>query len=385
MSDDQNRSDWGEHSKTVREFFGALTDPKTFMFHKNLYVLVGLASGLPIPVATWLLISQLEGYGFSFSGVWRFLHREPTYLILIAFPLPFMLFLAALGQVKHKRDRYIAALLHELETNVERLSSANEELRELDKLRDEFTSNITHELKTPLVTIKGYTEMLLSGELGVITDTQQRSLKVILKNIGRLIELIDQILQFRRLATAPLPRQLRPFALRQILTDIEQNFQPQIREGQFDFAVELPNRMVMVVADRPRIERVFTNLVSNALKFTPPGGRIRVRVSEPRNGRVDVAVEDSGSGIPKDAQKHIFDRYRQSDGSVRRRFGGTGLGLAIVKRILQAHGVQIMVESERDKGSTFKFKLPVAMEAIKSGDVPRGTESTRGQGRRDST
>jgi signal transduction histidine kinase len=296
-----------------------------------------------------------------------------------------MLFLAALGQVKHKRDRYIAALLHELETSVDRLSSTNEELRELDKLRDEFTSNITHELKTPLVTTKGYTEMLLSGELGVITDTQRRSLKVVLKNVGRLIELIDQILQFRRLATAPLPRQLRPFALRQILGDIEQNFQPQIREGQFDFFLELPDRMVMVVADRPRIERVFTNLISNALKFTPQGGRIRVRVSEPRNGRVDVAVEDTGCGIPKEAQKHIFDRYRQSDGSVRRRFGGTGLGLAIVKRILQAHGARITVESEIGKGSTFRFTLPVAMEAMRSDDIPHSVEGNPGQGRRNST
>jgi signal transduction histidine kinase len=227
------------------------------------------------------------------------------------------------------------------------------------------------------VTIKGYTEMLLSGELGLTTDTQRRSLRVVLKNVGRLMELIDQILQFRRLASAPLPRQLRPFALRQILADIEQNFQPQIREGRFDFAIELPNCRVMVVADRPRIERVFTNLVSNALKFTSSGGRIRVRVSEPRNGYVDAAVEDTGCGIPKEAQKYIFDRYRQSDGSVRRRFGGTGLGLAIVKRILQAHGVQITVESEVNKGSVFRFRLPVAMEAIKSSDVPSTAEGSR--------
>ena len=99
-------------------------------------------------------------------------------------------------------------------------------------------------------TIKGYTEMFIGGELGLVGDTQQRSLKVILKNVERLIGLIDQILQFRRLATAPLPRQLRPFPLGQLLADIEQNFRPLLREGQFDFRIDLPEQGVLVVADR---------------------------------------------------------------------------------------------------------------------------------------
>jgi signal transduction histidine kinase len=241
---------------------------------------------------------------------------------------------------------------------VQRLSAANEELRELDRLKEEFTGNVTHELKTPLVTIKGYAELLLGGDLGALEEPQQRSLKVISKNVARLIELIDQILLFRQHETTPLSRQLRPFPLRELLSEVEETFRPQLAEKRLEFRVEMPSTPITVVADRSRIERVFTNLVANAVKFTPNEGSIVIRLTVPRDGRVAVSVEDNGCGIPKEAQRYIFDRYRQADGSVRRRFGGTGLGLAIVKRILQAHGVDIAVDSDVGKGSAFRFELP---------------------------
>lgn len=350
---------WVEHRHTVAEILSALTEPETYALSRNLYLLVGLLWGMAVTAAAWLLAASHQEFGASPRGVYLMVKAQPSALLMLVFPVAFTIYLGALGYLKHRRDRYIAALLRELNVNVQRLATANEELRELDRLKEEFTSNITHELKTPLVTIKGYTELLLGGDLGVLEETQQRSLRVIAKNVTRLIELIDQILLFRQHGAAPLPRQLRPFALGDLLNEVGENLRPQILEKRLDFRVEQPEHPVMVVADRSRIERVFANLLSNAMKFTPREGSVVVKVTPPRNGRVGVSVADNGCGIPKDAQRYIFDRYRQADGSVRRRFGGTGLGLAIVKRILQAHGVDIRVESDVGKGSVFSFELPV--------------------------
>lgn len=357
--EDAPASGWLEHRRTISEVLAALTEPETYALSRNLYLVVGLVLGLVVTAGAWLMGAGQQGFGASPRGVLRMVGAQPSWVVMLLFPVVLTVYLGALGFLKHRRDRYIAALLKELEANVQRLASANEELRELDRLKEEFTSNITHELKTPLVTIKGYTELLLGGDLGALEETQQRSLRVIAKNVARLIELIDQILLFRQQGAVPLPRQLRPFSLRELLNEVEESFRPQILEKRLDFRVEIPVDSVTVVADRSRIERVFSNLVSNAVKFTPKEGSIVVRTSAPRDGRVIVSVQDNGCGIPKDAQRFIFDRYRQADGSVRRRFGGTGLGLAIVKRILQAHGTDITVESDVGKGATFTFELPV--------------------------
>jgi len=373
-----NRPTWLDHWRTFRELILSLGSWETYQIHRNLYFIMGIIWSLPAILVFWVISAEHLGYDRNASGVLRLLHDKPVYLILLGFSLFFTLFLASLGQVKHRRDRYIRALLRELEGNVRRLSSANEELKELDRLRDEFTSNITHELRTPLVTTRGYTEMLLSGELGEIDDTQRRAIRVIHKNIMRLIELIDQILQFRKMGSAPLPRQLRPFPLRHLLRDLEDNFRPTFIKKEISFAIDLPDRPIMVVGDRSRIERVFTNLISNATKFTPRGGSIRIDVNQPTGGYVPVSVTDTGCGIPRDAQPHIFDRYRQADGSVRRKFGGTGLGLAIVRRILQAHGVDIAVESEVGKGSCFTFDLPIMVETGKTFDVVKDIITDRG-------
>ena len=358
IEDDSPGSGWIEHRRTVAEILSALTEPETYALSRNLYLVVGLVIGLMVTTSAWLLSAGQQGFGATPRGVCRMLGSQPLSLALLAFPVALTVFLGALGYLKHRRDRYISALLQELNASVQRLSAANEELRELDRLKEEFTGNVTHELKTPLVTIKGYAELLLGGDLGALEEPQQRSLKVISKNVARLIELIDQILLFRQHETTPLSRQLRPFPLRELLSEVEETFRPQLAEKRLEFRVEMPSTPITVVADRSRIERVFTNLVANAVKFTPNEGSIVIRLTVPRDGRVAVSVEDNGCGIPKEAQRYIFDRYRQADGSVRRRFGGTGLGLAIVKRILQAHGVDIAVDSDVGKGSAFRFELP---------------------------
>ncbi len=359
--EDMLDSRWATHRETIAEIVSALTQPETYAVSRNLYLLLGLVLGLLATGAAWLLDAAQQGFGASPRGVGALLAQETSSLLLLLFPVGLTVFMGALGYLKHRRDRSIATLMRELDASVQKLAGATEELRELDRLKEEFTSNVTHELKTPLVTIKGYTDLLLTGDLGPLNEQQARSLRIIAKNVARLIDLIDQILSFRQQGAVPLPRQLEPFPLRELLAEVEEAFRPQVQAKRLEFRIELPPSPLMVVADRARIERVFSNLVSNAVKFTPPEGSIVIRAGSPRDGRVEVSVQDTGCGIPKEAQCYIFDRYRQADGSVRRRFGGTGLGLAIVKRILEAHGVDITVESDVGKGSTFRFTLPVAM------------------------
>ncbi len=272
------------------------------------------------------------------------------------------------------------ALIERLEAEVARLSAENEELHGLEALMDECSGNVSHELRTPLVTIIGYTEMLLNGDLGKIGARQRKSLEIIQRNAAGIVDLINQILQFHRMGWALAPNRLRPFPLKKLLEDLGRNFKPSIREKGFQFSITLPDRPILVAGDRTRIERVFANLLSNAMKFTNSGGRIHIAVSEPKDGKVCVRVEDTGCGIPQEAQRFIFDRYRQTDGSVRRKFGGTGLGLAIVKRILRAHGVDIEVRSEAGKGSAFCFELPTSEPGEENPDVDYGRSTGGGGG-----
>lgn len=284
--------------------------------------------------------------------------------------------------VKEQKIKSKETLIGRLEAEVARLSAENEELRQLEALMDECSGNVSHELRTPLVTIIGYTEMLLNGDLGEIDARQRKSLVIIQRNAARIVDLINQILLSQRMGEPLVPSRLRPFPLKKLLEDIERNFKPSIREKGFQFSIALPDRPILVAGDRPRIERVFANLLSNAMKFTSSGGRIHIALSEPKDGKICVTLEDTGCGIPQEAQRYIFDRYRQTDGSVRRKFGGTGLGLAIVKRILQAHGVDIEVRSEVGKGSAFCFELPISEPNEESPDVDHGP-STDGIGAHD--
>ncbi len=228
-------------------------------------------------------------------------------------------------------------------------------LRHTERLRRELTANVSHELRTPLTSIKGFVETLLNG---AVKDEAacRRFLTIIDSETDRLVKLVDDLLDLSRLESKGVTLELRPVNLGDLVVHTVDKLRPLAEESKLVLIHSGPPD-VIVTADSDRLEQVLTNLIDNALKYTPPGGRVEVQIL-PNEQEVTVAVKDTGRGIPPDDLPHIFERFYRADRSRTRGSGGTGLGLAIAKHIVEAHGGHIGVRSRLDEGTTFMFTLP---------------------------
>jgi len=251
--------------------------------------------------------------------------------------------------------------VEQLEESNKKLGDANEELKELDRMKSDLLANVSHELRTPLTAIKGYTDYILDGKLGSVSDKQERGLVVVQRNLDRLSKSINALLDFSRMEMGRITLNIQPFNLSQLVDSILTTLRSELEKKRITFASQVPADLAPVIADREKLSQVLENLVINALKFTPEGGRITVSALRVDAGRAaaDIRVSDTGIGIPESQIGKIFNRFHQVDGSTTRRFGGVGLGLAIVKSILDAHGAAISVESEVGRGTSFHFTLPL--------------------------
>jgi signal transduction histidine kinase/DNA-binding response OmpR family regulator len=246
----------------------------------------------------------------------------------------------------------------ELEASNRALSAANRELQELDRLKSDLLANVSHELRTPLTAVQGYAEAMSDGLLGGVVDEQREALAVVQRNLRRLLAMIDQLLASSRLERGVLVVDPRPCDLKALAQEEIETLRGAA-DLDCNLRLEAPPVLPPVLADRNRIAEVFSNLLSNALKFTPAGGDVSLRL-ERQGSEVEVVVADTGIGIPAEAQARIFDRFYQVDPSSKRRYGGLGLGLAIVRELVRAHGREITVESLPGKGTRFRFCLPLA-------------------------
>jgi signal transduction histidine kinase/DNA-binding response OmpR family regulator len=252
--------------------------------------------------------------------------------------------------------------VEQLEESNKKLAMVNEELKELDRMKSDLLANVSHELRTPLTAIKGYTDYILDRKLGPIADKQEKGLLVVQRNLERLSKSINALLDFSRMDVGRIALNIQPFSLSQLVDSIAQTLRSEFEKKRLAFKAALEPDLPLVIADREKLSQVLENLVINALKFTPEGGRITLRAVRVQSGgrpAVEISVSDTGIGIPQDQLAKIFNRFHQVDGSTTRRFGGVGLGLAIVKSILDAHGTSVAVESEETAGTTFRFVLPV--------------------------
>ncbi len=251
--------------------------------------------------------------------------------------------------------------VEQLEESNDKLGAANDELKELDRMKSDLLANVSHELRTPLTAIKGYTDYILDGKLGSVSDKQERGLVVVQRNLDRLSKSINALLDFSRMEMGRITLNIQPFNLAQLVDSILTTLRSELEKKRITFASQVPPDLPPVIADREKLSQVLENLVINALKFTPEGGKITVSGARAGAGRpsADIRVTDTGIGIPESQIGKIFNRFHQVDGSTTRRFGGVGLGLAIVKSILDAHGAAISVESEVGRGTTFRFTLPL--------------------------
>jgi GAF domain-containing protein len=254
-----------------------------------------------------------------------------------------------------------ARLFYELRIHAEELRWAYEELQEADRLKDEIVQNVSHELRTPLTFIKGYVDLLIDGSMGPLTEAQREALGIIAEKTNLLNRLVGDIVTLQRIDRGTLAFEAVDIVgLARISV---QGFQLTATQSGLQITLEDPGGPLLVWGDRERLSQVLDNLLHNAVKFSPNGGRINVRVVD-RGDHAEVSVQDTGIGIPPDKLDRIFERFYQVDGSTRRRFGGMGLGLAIVKRIVEAHGGRVWAESELGKGSTFYFTIPKPPSAI---------------------
>jgi len=252
----------------------------------------------------------------------------------------------------------------ELQSTIHRLREANRELETLDQTKADLVANVSHELKTPLTALRGYLELMTDGGLGEIPDEVQRAVMVCRKNVQRLSLRVEELVQLSHLERfTSLDATREEVALRPLLEGIADTFRPRLEEHGIDLALRLDRGLPVLESNGEQIERVFLNIMDNAVKFTPEGGTVlivaEVHAHDGRDG-VRVTVRDSGVGIPAAALVRIFDRFHQVDPSSRRRFGGMGLGLSLVRSIVEAHRGAVWAESEEGIGSTFFVWLPIA-------------------------
>lgn len=248
-----------------------------------------------------------------------------------------------------------ARLFEALEERAAELALAYEELKENDRLKDELVQNVSHELRTPLTFIRGYVDLLIEGEMGDLSEEQTRALQIVSDKTYEVTRLVEDIMSLQRIDSANLMRQR--FSMEALLETAVDCHKLSASKRGLGLVLRNPATKGVVEADRGRINQVLDNLIGNAIKFSPDGGTIELRMVE-RQDDVLIVVTDEGIGMPEEKVNRIFDRFYQIDGSSRRRFGGAGIGLAIVKRIIDAHHGDIWVKSGDGAGSSFYFTIP---------------------------
>jgi signal transduction histidine kinase len=260
--------------------------------------------------------------------------------------------------------RQLAQLTQTLEQRVEdrtqELQAANQKLLELDRLKSAFVSIVSHELRTPMTSIKGYVENMLDGLTGELTDKQAYYLGRVKYNAERLTRMINDLLDLSRIEAGRTELTLARVQVGDLLTDILEAFHPMAEAKALTLHARPVGDPVSIRGDRDKLHQILTNLIHNALKFTPPGGEILLETHPTDPGLVQFCVGDSGIGIPLHEHAKVFDRFYRGE-SVEVEQRGAGLGLAITKSLVELHGGRIWVESAPGKGSRFFFTIPRAL------------------------
>jgi two-component system phosphate regulon sensor histidine kinase PhoR len=228
------------------------------------------------------------------------------------------------------------------------------DLRRVESIRRDFVANASHELKTPLTSIRGYAERLADMKM---PDHAVSAVDAIVVNARRLQALVEDLLELSRIESGSVPLRPEPVDLAELVRRLLRDLEPRLRAGELQLDVEAATD-TRVWADRHAVEQVLGNLLDNAIKYTPSGGRIDVRVRPGPGLRLRVSVTDTGIGIPRKDLPRIFERFYRVDPGRSRALGGTGLGLAIVKHLVQAMGGQLGVESQPGHGTRFWVDLP---------------------------
>jgi len=231
---------------------------------------------------------------------------------------------------------------------------------EADRAKSEFISTVSHELRTPMTSIKGYADLLMLGMAGPLSDQQKHFIGIIRNNAERMVALVSDLLDISRIESGRVQLDLRAIHIREVVMQVVGTLQGKAQSKNIALQVDVSENLPLVWGDSNRVAQILTNLISNAIQYTPPGGRVTIS-AHPSGDMMEVSVADTGIGISKEDQRKIFDRFFRADDPLVQETPGTGLGLPITASLVQMHGGQIWVESELGEGSTFTFTLPLAV------------------------
>ncbi|HMB92904.1 MAG TPA: ATP-binding protein, partial [Rhodothermales bacterium] len=286
------------------------------------------------------------------------------------------------------RARALEALVEErtqaLVAEKQKTEEQARRLLEMDEAKSRFFANISHEFRTPLTLVTGLLEDLLAGTHGTLAPDLQEQHRRILQNARRLLRLVNQLLDLAQIESGRMGLHRQPGDVAGFLRDLVQAFVPLAERRQLTLQFQSEQASQPLSFDPENLEKVFSNLLSNALKFTPEGGKVWVTLGTRRIGEervVEAVVKDTGPGIPREALPRIFDRFEQVTGATTRVQSGTGIGLALAKELVEQHGGRILVESEPGFGSAFIVRIPFSLEkGIASPTQPDAEVRTGGNG-----
>ena len=270
----------------------------------------------------------------------------------------------------------------ELEDKNDKLQTAFDRLKELDRLKSNFLATVSHELRTPLTSIIGYSEMLVEGLAGEMTGEQRDFVQTIRDKGEQLLQLIKGLLDLSKLESGTMSLRKQQTDALGILRDVAQTMTPTARKKEVELVVDVEKGLPLIWADAERLRQVFLNLTENAIKFTPPRGTVTlsarttaVEAARPedaggvvilsaRRTAIEFRVADTGIGIPEGERSRVFDAFYQVDSSSTREAGGTGLGLSIVRRLVDGHDGTVHVTDNTPKGTVFVVTIPVKRATI---------------------
>jgi len=346
------------------------TAAAAFVGRRLTIIVVGVANTVAY-LAVLLLMGQIHlfdsNFTLAFARMLFLFGASYFFLTGVAALQEKRLRIRQLETAEKRRVNELVRLTGELQERSRELADANRRIQEANRLKSQFLANMSHELRTPMNSIIGFSEILVDRLDGQIEPKHASFLRHILASGQHLLSIINDILDLSKIEAGKMEIYPERFPVRGVVESVCTVMRGMTRDHVPTFAVDMPDNLPLLEADLAKFKQVLFNLVSNAIKFSPPHAPITIMArhigASPEDGTITVSVRDEGIGIDPKHHEVIFEEFRQVDGTARREFGGTGLGLALVKKFIELQGGYVSVQSAPGKGSIFSFTLPVRSRA----------------------
>lgn len=340
----------------VKEFIRALGNRRTYSIRNNCYFIFGVLWGIPVPIVTSGMSLYHRNLSFSLSNIAGEFLAYPIQFFFLLHPLLFGIVFGAMGTVRDEKEKQRLDFQNSLVILNKELKEKNKSLQELDKLKDNFLTMVSHELWSPLTTVKGYVSLLKEKKLGELTQKQKDILAITEEQIEHLDRLIADLIDISEIEAGKLKIVPEYLDVNKMVEKTIASLSQRALEKNITLENRLSPQLPFIWADSRRITQVFTNILGNAIKFTPDNGKVSIDARVMADS-IEFFIEDTGIGIFEAQLANIFEKFYQVDSAAKRRYGGCGLGLGIAKSIIELHQGRIWVESKVNAGSKFFFEI----------------------------